>query len=94
MRSQLVAFVVRLPKELHEKIKYAATADSRSMNSDIVVRLERSFLAAQKYVLNTKVKSILFEHIEILESQIEYLNAELATFKQAGQTLEESPPCC
>lgn len=36
-------FGLRMPPELHGRIKEAATANSRSMNAEIIHRLEASF---------------------------------------------------
>lgn len=43
MPNDLEAFIVRLPSHLHEKIKATAKAGRRSMNKEIVARLEKSF---------------------------------------------------
>lgn len=81
MQSDLEAFIVCLSSELHAKIKANAKANRRSMNKEIVVRLERSFVPLKAYLADTKIKGILFEHIETLEDQIEQLKAELAAYK-------------
>lgn len=40
-------YMVRFPEGLRDKIKDAATANGRSMNSEIIARLEDSFLTEQ-----------------------------------------------
>ncbi|MFD1482995.1 Arc family DNA-binding protein [Paracoccus nototheniae] len=41
--KQLDQFVVRLPDGMRDQIKYAAELNNRSMNAEIVARLEGSF---------------------------------------------------
>ncbi|MGP5360512.1 Arc family DNA-binding protein [Psychrobacter celer] len=44
-----VQYQLRLPEELRDKIKKSAKAHSRSMNADIVARLESSFAINEVY---------------------------------------------
>ena len=81
MSNHLEAFIVRLPSELHAKIKSTAKADRRSMNNEIVGRLEASFSAGQLVAADAKLNAMLFEHISTLEEHIEYLQKELAAYQ-------------
>lgn len=78
MPNNLEVFIVRLPSELHAKIKNTAKVDRRSMNNEIVGRLEDSFAARRSVPADAKLNAILFEHISTLENQIECLQQELA----------------
>ncbi|MFL1501544.1 MULTISPECIES: Arc family DNA-binding protein [unclassified Pseudomonas] len=77
MSNNLEAFIVRLPSELHTKIKTTAKADRRSMNNEIVGRLEGSFSATRLVATDDKLKAVLFEHIATLEEEIERLHKQL-----------------
>lgn len=81
MQNNLEAFIVRLPSQLHAEVKSTAKAEKRSMNNEIVVRLERSFAASQACVADTKIKTLLLDRIVFLENQIELMQAELKTYK-------------
>jgi hypothetical protein len=78
MSNHLEAFIIRLPSELHAKIKSTAKADKRSMNNEIVRRLEASFSARQLVAADAKLNAMLFEHISTLQEHIECLQKELA----------------
>ncbi len=41
-------FMLRLPEELRDRIKDQAAANNRSMNAEIIARLERSFDEADR----------------------------------------------
>lgn len=71
-------FIVRLPSHLHARIKSTAKEDKRSMNNEIVDRLEKSFASTQTDVLDEKIKLILLQNIDALERQIETLQAQTA----------------
>lgn len=43
-----VPYALRLPKELKEDLAVAAKANRRSLNSEIVIRLEQSVAAEKK----------------------------------------------
>lgn len=42
-QDDFIKTALRLPRELHAAIQESATASSRSMNAEIIARLERSF---------------------------------------------------
>jgi hypothetical protein len=81
MQNDLEAFNVRLPSQLHAEIKITAKAEKRSMNNEIVVRLERSFAASQTCAADTAIKRLLLDRVVFLENQIELMRAELKTYK-------------
>ena len=57
-------FVVRLPMELRDRIAEAATLYRRSMNSEIVARLEQSLTGLPEEVGEAGIEPPFFEHIE------------------------------
>jgi hypothetical protein len=59
-------FVVRLPTLLRNQIKDAAKYYRRSMNSEIVARLERSFSGIQAEVRDADLSPALQKELEIL----------------------------
>lgn len=70
MQSNLEAFIVRLPSQLHAKIKSIAKSDRRSMNNEIVGRLERSFEVSQTKIEDDTIKIFLLQKIELLEKKV------------------------
>ena len=70
MQKNFEAFIVRLPTQLHAKIKSSAKADRRSMNNEIVGRLERSFEASQAKTADDSIKILLLQKIEFLERKV------------------------
>lgn len=71
MPNDLEAFIVRLPSRLHAKIKATAMADRRSMNNEIVGRLESSFASDQLSNAEDRINILLLQQIERLEKKIE-----------------------
>ena len=59
-------FVVRLPTELRNQIADAAKYHRRSMNSEIVARLERTFSGVQTELRDNDYSPQLREEIETL----------------------------
>lgn len=60
-------FMTRLPEELHDRLKEAAAASGRSMNSELIVRLEASFSPHQQPgipSLDAEVSRVITQHIE------------------------------
>lgn len=60
-------FMTRLPEALHERLKEAASNSGRSMNSELIVRLEASFTPHHEPgipPLDTEVSAILNRHID------------------------------
>ena len=49
MEDKYTRITLRIPKDLHEKLQYEADVSSKSMNAEIVARLEKSFLAEQAH---------------------------------------------
>ncbi|QXI57048.1 Arc family DNA-binding protein [Pseudomonas sp. OE 28.3] len=70
MPNNLEAFIVRLPRHLHAKIKATAKADRRSMNNEIVGRLERSFESDRLNDAEDSINILLLQQIERLEKKI------------------------
>lgn len=73
-----VEYKVRMPQELKDKIAESAKELNRSMNADIVARLEESFPAttnqeAYKRYINKKINNLTYT-IERLELQINSAN--------------------
>lgn len=71
MPNDLEAFIVRLPSHLHAKIKATAKADRRSMNNEIVGRLESSFASDQLNNAEDRINILLLQQIERLEKKIQ-----------------------
>lgn len=94
MQSDLVTLTVCLPKQLFSKINDSARVGGHCINKDVVSRLDQSFSASQTYIINTRIKAILFEHIENLEEQIVLLNKELANYRLFGAPRQVPPSCC
>jgi hypothetical protein len=70
MQNTLEAFILRLPSQLHAKVKCTAKEDRRSMNNEIVVRLERSYEVSQNNAENDTIKILLMEKIKFLEEKV------------------------
>lgn len=85
-------FIVRFPDGMRDRIKHAAQKNGRSMNAEIVNRLERSFGELEVHhirsishggdgienlALVTSQEHRLLHLIEDLERQIEALKAEI-----------------
>lgn len=66
-------FIVRLPGELHTQVKRIAKQENRSMNNEIVDRLEKSLVATEVRSHDKKLITILLGKIATLEQQIESL---------------------
>ncbi|MGU9815863.1 Arc family DNA-binding protein [Pseudomonas sp. LF135] len=92
MSNRLEAFIVRLPRELHAKIKTTAKADRRSMNNEIVGRLEESFAATRLVAADDKLKALLFEHITTLEQEVERLQKQLLLPSRVSGCIELQDP--
>ena len=77
-------FVVRLPDGMRERIAEAAKASGRSMNAEIVARLQESFVkpsSAQEVTIMGKVldqrMQDMDERLEVFIHQLEqFINAE------------------
>jgi len=83
-------FNVRLPDEMRDRITVAAKANSRTMNAEIVYRLEESFKAAQPK--DEELKRLYLRVIYLLNKQ-KLSKAEATELKNAEtaiQVLEKS----
>ncbi|WP_025126660.1 Arc family DNA-binding protein [Pseudomonas sp. PH1b] len=69
-------FIVRLPDDLHAQVKSIAKVQNRSMNNEIVNRLEKSLADDTAYELSEKLLTLLLKKVESLEKQIECLQPE------------------
>lgn len=62
--STVRKFVVRLPDDLHSRIGEASKRYRRSMNSEIVTRLDHSLKGLPGTASETKVEPAFFQHLE------------------------------
>lgn len=67
-------FVVRLEDGMREQIAEAARTEHRSMNSEIIIRLERSFLTDDLVAKQEKLNQILLLRIAELEKKQEFID--------------------
>ena len=68
-------FPLRLPDGMRDRLKHAAAANKRSMNAEIIARLESTFYAER----NTKVIDFGGPDVIPVEDLIEWLNERKAT---------------
>lgn len=72
-----VQYQLRLPQELRDKIKESAGEHNRSMNADIVARLEQTFEAA---IVLTEVEKADYEELkQELKKDMKVIAEELST---------------
>jgi len=64
MKEQPLKFLVRLPSDLRDRIAQAAQLYRRSMNSEIVARLEQSLTGLPDGQNEASVEPPFFEYIE------------------------------
>ena len=64
MKQQPFRFVVRFPRDLRDRIAEAAQLYRRSMNSEIVARLEQSLAGLPDGREESKLEPPFFEQIE------------------------------
>ncbi|EPJ86471.1 Arc family DNA-binding protein [Pseudomonas sp. CFT9] len=62
-------FVIRLPEGLRPQIAATARSNQRSMNGEIIIRLQRSLIQDQLRDEQEKIISLLLKQIEELESK-------------------------
>ena len=62
-------FVIRLPEGLRPQIAATARYNQRSMNAEIVIRLQRSLTQDQLRDEQEKIISVLLMQIEALEAR-------------------------
>lgn len=77
---------LRIPKDLHSRLSDAADETSKSMNAEIIARLEESFLPAkqehpevalERHTLIRELDSLSFE-IYQLQAELHHLEHEMA----------------
>ncbi|MBH0114214.1 Arc family DNA-binding protein [Novosphingobium sp. YJ-S2-02] len=71
--KQIPPFGLRMPPGLKEQVQRAAEASNRSMNAEIVSRLENSFVAGDGAVLDIDeetVKRLIKQVIELREGDM------------------------
>ncbi|MFJ2452174.1 MULTISPECIES: Arc family DNA-binding protein [Pseudomonas] len=73
MCSSLQKFIVRLPGDLHNQLKHIAKRENRSMNNEIVDRLEKSLVVDETREMNEKLISLLLRKVDSMEERIKYL---------------------
>jgi len=72
-------FMVRLPDGMRDKIKAAAEAANRTMNGEIVARLEASF--REDFGVPDFVTLDLVEQVKVLGQELETLRAQVRTLE-------------
>ncbi|NBF12697.1 Arc family DNA-binding protein [Pseudomonas sp. Fl4BN1] len=73
MHAPVQKFIVRLPDDLHSQVKSIAKEQNRSMNHEIVNRLEKSLVDDESRDLSEKIVALLLQKVESLEQQLECL---------------------
>ena len=81
MHKDTELFNVRLPSQLHAEIKSISKAEKRSMNSEIIARLEQYSEGSQACEGYTQLNRRLFDRVVFLEHQIELMQAELKAYR-------------
>lgn len=66
-------FVVRLPDGMRDRINEVARTNHRSMNSEIIERLERTLIEDETGILNVEQMEQLSKRCKDLEAQLEAL---------------------
>ncbi|ERH60452.1 Arc family DNA-binding protein [Pseudomonas simiae] len=62
-------FVIRLPEGLRPQIAATARNNQRSMNGEIIIRLQRSLIQEQLRDEQERIITVLLKQIEELESK-------------------------
>ena len=62
-------FVIRLPEGLRPQIAATASNNQRSMNGEIIIRLQRSLIQEQLRDEQERIITVLLKQIEELESK-------------------------
>lgn len=63
-------FIVRFPDGMRDRIKAAAEANNRSMNAEIIARLQDSFVAETEFQIGSKITHTPIEQ-DVLEDAAE-----------------------
>ena len=80
-------FVVRMPDGMRNRLREAADANGRSMNAEIIARLEGSFpdpdadKKFEKFVLEQREEALVFNMNSIME-QLSHIQTELAEIRR------------
>src|SRR5208283_727343 len=86
----LEKFVLRLPEGMRDKIGVAARANKRTMNAEIVQRLEASFSSTDKPLLVIKKNTAEADIIWELHDSMQSLQAEVAELR--ASLIKEADP--
>lgn len=62
---------LRIPRDLHEKLQYEADVSSKSMNAEIVARLQESFLQRKSLSSDDMIIADLINDKEVLRAVVE-----------------------
>lgn len=77
-----VQYQLRLPEELRDKIKDSAKTHNRSMNADIVARLEQSFEAKPELVPASSYQA-LYEEYKINQELLREISLGILKLKES-----------
>lgn len=76
--DKLDQYIVRFPNGLRDRIKEAAAANNRSMNAEIISRLEDSFAPRKLtglFALGASSQNDVIDRLEKIDAQIKVLGA-------------------
>lgn len=76
MRTPVQKFIVRLPHELHTQLKRMAKQQNRSMNHELIDRLEKSLANDNIRNIDEQLVPLLLRSIEFLEKRLESLQKD------------------
>ncbi|AZC27430.1 MULTISPECIES: Arc family DNA-binding protein [Pseudomonas] len=76
MRTPVQKFIVRLPHELHTQLKRMAKQQNRSMNHELIDRLEKSLVNDDIRNIDEQLVTLLLHRIEFLEKRLESLQKD------------------
>jgi len=71
--NALDTFVLRLPEDLHLRLRRAAEMNRRSLNSEIVARMERALTSMSAGELDDGSKFALIRKVIVLENTLEQI---------------------
>lgn len=80
-------FMLRLPEDLRDRVKEHAATNNRSMNAEIIARLEASFEAPSREEFELTKKWAQEFLREALDSAVEQIVAETGLSKAKDNTL-------
>jgi len=88
--QQLDKFQLRMPSGMRERIRIAAEKSGRSMNAEIVARLEESFRTGETFERFNVMSVALDEKLEKVREEIDHMEkskSEAADFIKQLETL-------